>query len=220
MTQYFALNDLDKKMKPYLGYDGGYFIEIGANDGVNQSNTLHFELYHSWRGVLVEPFPTNFFKCRANRSKETKVYCAACVPFDYTERFVPMVYSNLMSAADIAGSDISDARAHALVGKQFLSAEEEVFTFGAEARTLNDILVQAQAPREIDFFSLDVEGAEIPLLDGVDHDRYRFRYLLVEARDLGKISAYLRPKGYELIKPLSEQDYLFTNVRSKTASHL
>jgi hypothetical protein len=153
MTQYFALNDLERKMETYLGYNGGYFIEIGANDGVNQSNTLYYEKYRGWRGVLVEPFPTNFFKCRANRAPETKVYCAACVPFSYKERFVPMVYSNLMSVAEIAGSDIRDPRAHAMVGKQFLSAHEEVFTFGAEARTLNDILIDAQAPQIIDFFT-------------------------------------------------------------------
>jgi FkbM family methyltransferase len=212
MTHYFGLNDLDQKMQQYIGYDRGFFVEIGANDGVNQSNTLHYELYRSWRGVLVEPFPTNFFKCRANRNKDTKVYCAACVPFDYKERFVPMVYSNLMSVAELPGSDIADPRAHAMIGKQFLSAQEDVFTFGAEARTLNEILTHAQAPREIDFFSLDVEGAEIPLLDGIDHERYRFKYILVEARDLKKMSAYLDSRGYGLVKPLSEHDYLFTDV--------
>ena len=123
-----------------------------------------------------------------------------------------MVYSNLMSVAELPGSDIDDAHAHAMVGKQFLSAAEDVFTFGAEARTLNDILIHAKAPREIDFFSLDVEGVEVPLLEGVDHERFRFRYLLVEARDLEKMSSYLQGRGYGFVKALSEHDYLFADI--------
>jgi FkbM family methyltransferase len=213
MSRYFALNDLDKKMERYLNYDRGYFVEIGANDGVNQSNTLYYERFRSWHGVLVEPFPTNFFKCRANRSTETKIYCAACVPFSYKERFVPMTYSNLMSVAELSGSDISDPHAHAMVGKQFLSAYEDVCTFGAEARTLNDILVQAQTPRYMDFFSLDVEGAEIPLLDGLDHECFRFKYILVESRSFEKMNAYMAQRGYAFIEQFSEHDYLFGDIR-------
>jgi len=41
--RYFALNDLDKKIERYLDFDNGFFVELGANDGVNQSNTLFFE---------------------------------------------------------------------------------------------------------------------------------------------------------------------------------
>ena len=36
----FALNDLDLKLKPYLGDGPGIFIEAGGNDGISQSNTL------------------------------------------------------------------------------------------------------------------------------------------------------------------------------------
>ena len=211
--QYFGLNHLDQKLEPFINYDRGYFVEIGANDGVTQSNTLYFELYRNWRGVLVEPFPHNVFSCRRQRSQETKVFCAACVPFDYSERFVPMIYSNLMSSCEIPGGDIEDPHQHANVGKQFLPPDEDVFTFGAEAKNLQDILVEAKAPPVIDLFSLDVEGVELQVLEGVDHDSFRFRNLLVECRSLPRMKDYLEERGYRLVQNLSEHDYLFVDAR-------
>ena len=40
---YTATNNLDKKIKKYIDYKNGYFVELGANDGINQSNTFYFE---------------------------------------------------------------------------------------------------------------------------------------------------------------------------------
>jgi FkbM family methyltransferase len=210
--RYYGLNGLDEKLEAYLNYNGGFFIEIGANDGVTQSNTLYFEQFRNWSGILVEPTHLNYFKCRANRAKQTKVYCAACVPFGYTERFVPIVYANLMSVSEIPESDILDAQAHAAVGKQFLHPYEDTFTFGAEAKMLNDILLEAEAPRKIDLFSLDVEGVELQVLKGVDHDCFRFKYLLVECRALERLKDFLEPKRYAFVASLSEHDYLFRDL--------
>lgn len=212
--QYFGLNDLDRKMEPFINFDGGFFVEIGANDGVTQSNTLYYERYRGWRGVLVEPSQLNFFKCRANRSPETKIYCAACVPFGYTDRFVPIVYSNLMSVSELPGSDLPDVGQHLQVARQFLQPYEDVFTFGAEAKTLNDILIHAQAPASIDFFSLDVEGVELPVLQGVDHSRFRFKHLLIECRAPQRMNEYLQEQGYRFDQALSQHDYLFRDASS------
>jgi hypothetical protein len=83
--KYFSLNQLDRKLEKYLDYDDGYFVELGANDGVTQSNSLYFEKYRNWRGLLVEPATRNFLKCLKNRSPRDSIYCAACVSFDYTK---------------------------------------------------------------------------------------------------------------------------------------
>ena len=69
-----ALNDLDKKMLKYINYNNGFYIECGANDGVDQSNTWYFEKYKNWRGTMVEPSPENFLRCLGNRSKNTKIF--------------------------------------------------------------------------------------------------------------------------------------------------
>jgi len=48
---YFALNDLDKKLEKYVNYDNGFFVELGANNGIDQSNSLYFELNRGCRGT-------------------------------------------------------------------------------------------------------------------------------------------------------------------------
>jgi hypothetical protein len=118
-----------------------------------------------------------------------------------------------MSISEIPGGDIDDVRRHALTGKQFLPPEEDVFTFGAEAKTLQDILIGAQAPKRIDLFSLDVEGVELQVLEGVDHDTFRFRWLLVECRSFPRMNAYLQERGYQFVQSLSDHDYLFADAQ-------
>lgn len=209
--KYFSLNQLDRKLEKYVNYDNGYFVELGANDGVTQSNSLYFEKYRNWRGLLVEPAPQNFLKCRKNRSTKNSIYCSACVSFDYDKEFVRIAYSNLMSTPISLESDIQDPRAHALLGDRFLGNGETVFEFGAVARTLNSLLFDAGAPKLIDFLSLDVEGAELEVLKGVDHQAFRFKFILVECRDFPRLNAYLESNGYKLVEKLSTQDYLFAS---------
>ena len=43
---------LDKRMLKFINYENGFYIECGANDGVNQSNTWYFEKQLKWRGLL------------------------------------------------------------------------------------------------------------------------------------------------------------------------
>jgi FkbM family methyltransferase len=209
--QYWGLHDLDRQIEKYLDLNSGYFVELGANDGKLASNTFYYEKSRNWRGVLIEPAPNLFLRCRESRSAENHIVCAACVSFDYKDEFVKLLYSNSMSVSLNVETDIGDPAAHAELGRQFLAAGETVFAFGAIARTLNSILLDANAPSTIDFFSLDVEGAEIEVLKGVDHAAFRFRYMLIECRDIGRLSDYLEPLGYRLVEKFNEHDYLFAD---------
>ncbi|WP_372572815.1 FkbM family methyltransferase [Ruegeria jejuensis] len=209
---YFALNELDRKIEHYLDFDGGFYVELGANDGITQSNTYRLERSRGWKGVLVEPAPHNYLKCLAQRGENNAVFCGACVDFDYSDRFVEMVYSNLMSVSLGLESTIEDPLDYVERSKVHLPKAETNFRFGALARTLEAILTEAQAPKQIDFLSLDVEGAEIAVLKGVNHQNYRFSYMLVEHWNFDELSQYLGPLDYVLETQLSNHDYLFKDA--------
>jgi FkbM family methyltransferase len=215
-SKYYSINDLDKKIEKYLDFNDGFFIELGANDGVNQSNTLYFEKHRNWKGILIEPTPHNYLLCRKNRSAKSYIYCCACTSFQYREKFVEIVYSNLMSSATGLESDIEDPMQHAEIGKRFLNKTDDNFIFGAIARTLNDLIIESDAPKLMDLLSLDVEGAEIEVLKGVNHDTHRFKYLCIESRSKDKLINYLASIEYDFVEVLSEHDYLFKNSKQIT----
>ena len=204
---FFGLDKLDRKVVPYLPARDGFFVELGANDGITQSNTYHFEKYKSYRGILIEPIPAKFEECKRNRSKRNFFSNCACVSLDFREPFVNLVYSNLMTTTLDGTSDIVDRHSHALSGSHFI--KEPTYEFQIQARTLNSILEEARAPNRIDFLSLDVEGSELEVLKGINFENYIFSVICVESRDIVRITDYLGDKNYELVEQLSVHDYLF-----------
>lgn len=210
-TKYWGLGNLDKKLISVIGDSPGYFVELGANDGISQSNTKHLEMFHGWRGVLIEPYPGNFEKLRKTRSSSSHFENAACVSFEFPKDEMELTYSNLMTTPMEGSSDVVDRKLHAESGRKWLRGRETVKTFLAKARTLTSILMEAKAPPVIELLSLDVEGGEIEVLKGVDHAKYRFKWILVESRDGKRISEYLEAQGYSFHTKLTGHDYLFRN---------
>ena len=207
-STYYALDKMEKKLIKYLDFNGGYFIEIGANNGITQSNTYYFEKVKKWRGILIEPSPNNYILCKKNRSKANKFYCNACVSFDFKEEFVKIAYSDLVSTPINLESDISNPFLQAQQGLTSFK-EDEIPIYGAIPKTMNEILTDSSSPRNIDFFSLDVEGAEIEVLKGIDYNKYKFRYILVESSTPKIIEDFLAKHNYRLTEKLSYHDYLF-----------
>ena len=188
----FSLNDLDFKLRKYLNYENGFFIEIGANDGVSQSNTLYYEINKGWKGVLVEPNFNNYLFLKYLRSTKNMFYNRACVSNDFKEDYIELFYNDLMTS-------INDAN----------NIDYNYETFICKTSTLEKILDNSSSPNLIDLFSLDVEGYELEVLKGNNFDKYNFKYLCIESKDLDPIKIFLEEKEYELIEKLSHHDFLF-----------
>lgn len=190
-----SLNGIDDKLVPYLNFNGGFFIEAGANDGVSQSNTYFLERALGWRGVLVEPVPRLFKKCRRNRRNSVVFNCALVSP-------------------ENEGTDVSicDMGARGLLSRvsEGKSASDGVVTRTC-GRTLTSILTELEV-EQIDFFSLDVEGYELEVLKGMDFSRFVPSLILIETAQVEKVDKSLFPY-YERVAQLTHHDYLY---QSKT----
>jgi FkbM family methyltransferase len=158
---------LDIELQQYLP-EVGVFLEAGANDGYTWSNTYYLERFKGWHGVLIEGIPSLSAECRRLRSRSVVYNCALVEP-GFSDSMVTMTYSDLRSL--IKGSEP--------VMERDATARGLTYEIQAPARTLDDILVDAGVT-ELDFVSLDLEGSEAPALRGLDLDRYRPQWMLIE----------------------------------------
>jgi FkbM family methyltransferase len=200
----------------YLPEDGGYFVEAGANDGFDQSNTYHLERFRGWRGLLVEPVPELYHEAALERQGASVVNCAL-VSADHDGSPVTMRYGGLMSI--VAGSRGDDADERAYIAPAFALGLEEEYTFSVPARTLSSLLDESGAP-EVDLLSLDVEGFEAQALSGLDLDRHAPRFILVEIHDIAvgrvPIEAVLGDR-YVAVEQLSPLDLLYARADQPAA---
>ncbi|MFA6972789.1 MAG: FkbM family methyltransferase [Gallionella sp.] len=167
----------------YKGKRDGYFVEVGAFDGVFLSNTLALERDYGWKGVCVEAIPEYFERLQKNRT------CNKYGVAAYSVDDQPM---ELCVADVISGTP-------AFIGPQFIHVLEAP-RVTVQTKTLNTILADAKAPSKIDYLSLDTEGTEIEVLKGVDFNKYEFGVIDVEHNFLeanrNAIRTLLESKGY------------------------
>jgi len=180
-----------------VGFGRGYFIELGAHNGVHHSNTLALEVYKDWNGMLVEADPLLYQQMHQNRPQCLSVHavvgtetCADGKDFVFGNSYGGLV--EFMPPEWMAEHKRRDNR----IGS-------------CSTVTLHDLLEQIQAPSIIDYLSMDIEGAELPVLrkffNEMNDENARsfiFRFLTVEFRYdqmlLDSMNDLLTSKGYEL----------------------
>lgn len=207
-----SLNDLDRKLETHLNFDEGFFIEAGANDGYSQSNTYFLEKKRRWSGILVEGIPELFKKARRQRNKSV-VHNCALVSSEFLDSTVTMHYADLMSVVEGSLKTKEEQDRHISAGLNVQHLEKS-YSVTVPARTLESILDEYSNLPDIDFFSLDVEGYELDVLKGINLDRYKPKYILVEARFFEEVNSFLESHSYKMIEKLSYHDYLYRAMQS------
>ena len=188
-TRSFALNQLDLRLQPYIDFRNGFFIEVGANDGVSQSNTLYFEKYRGWKGLLIEAIPALAEKCRKNRPGCIVENCAL-VAAAHPLTTIAMRYCNLMSVVQGGMKSEEAENRHILSGMQYLEKNEEPYVIDVPAKTLSELLDKHRIGHA-NLLSLDVEGYEAPVLQGINFNKHRIEFMLIEARYSEEIEAVI-----------------------------
>ena len=173
----FVLFALDQKRS-------GYFVEFGAADGRFLSNTILLEQDQGWHGIVCEPSAKWHADLSASRKCRIDLRCV-WNQTGKTLRFSEAPDAVLSTISDFASLDGHDRSG----SKEYL----------VETVSLNDLLIQHQAPRKMDYLSIDTEGSELTILKSFDFTRWSFQIITVEhnftrARD--EIYSLLVSKGY------------------------
>ena len=200
----FGLHSLDDKLAPYLSFQSGVFVELGANDGRNQSNTYYLEKFKGWTGVLIEPLPRLYQQAVRHRP-HSQVFNYACVSADYVGDFIEITDLSLMSFVD--GALKSNTEIQSQISNGLVMTDGLASLIRVPTRTLTQILEEAKV-QHIDFLSLDVEGYEASVLRGLDFDKFRPVFILVEARYQTDIEQIIGPY-YDFVDKLTVHDILY-----------
>ena len=146
---------------------GGYFVEIGACDGVHFSNSYLLETQFAWRGIAVEPSRFWYPGIHNNRSCAVDERCV----WSESERTIMFNQASVPMHATIDSYSTSDMHA---------KSREDGRRYPVQTVSLNDLLAQHGAPRRIDYLSLDTEGSELDILAAFDFEAWDVRLITVE----------------------------------------
>lgn len=174
----------------------GYFVEIGAYNGISLSNSWFFENI-GWTGILVEAHPELAVLSKENRP-QSRVIQAALGEEDTGIATFSMVRGRQgLDALSFVETDVSHLKRIERRGGTIEVAQ-------VQKRTLTSLLDELR-PNSIDWISIDVEGSELQVLKGTDLNKYGPRVLMIEANSLnaeGMLSRYLAVFGYVLEKKI------------------
>jgi FkbM family methyltransferase len=173
----------------------GYFVDIGATDGITNNNTYALE-NRGWSGICVEPNLDCYAELKNNRN--CIISTAAIYPIGGKdlELIVAGEYSTLHEYAD------SD---HHYNRRQHRTSQRVV------TMTLDELLKLHNAPQKIDYLSLDTEGSELDILMNYSWG-YEIRLITVE-HNYGKnkepLAQLLEAKGYIQSPEDSQWDFWY-----------
>jgi len=162
----------------------GFFIEAGADDFVDGSNTLWFEMEHQWTGVLVEPNPARYPKgFLANRKAWGAPFCLGILPRPHFNPFTLQTVQSGMSG---------------LIPKHVKDDLVQGTSYNLQCFPLYSLLLAVDNPT-INFFSLDIEGAEFLVLQSIPWDKVDIEVMVVELHLAGKVFPGTREEVHRFI---------------------
>jgi FkbM family methyltransferase len=157
----FVLKELEYKKN-------GFFVEFGATNGIDLSNSFLLESEFSWQGILAEPgriWRNDLRKNRPNAKIEERLV--------WKDSGSKLLFNETAMAEFSTIDLLSNRDVHR--GHRENGGKYEVETI-----SLNDLLSKHKAPSIIDYLSIDTEGSEYEILSGLDFGKYGFRVITCE----------------------------------------
>ena len=192
------------------GKTGGYFVEFGAADGKKLSNTYLLEEKYGWKGILAEPMPDWHDKLKQRKA----IVDTRCVWATSGEK-LPFFCSIIPELSGL--KETADRDGH--TGNRKNGRRVEVATI-----SLYDLLKEHNAPKMIDYMSVDTEGSEFEILAAFDFTSYQINLITVEHNHSAtreRIYDLLSAKGYvRVFEEFSKCDdwYVHQSLRNPASS--
>lgn len=187
----------------FTDFRGGTFLDIGAHDGVSLNNTLFFERHMGWKGLCIEPNPDVFEHLQKNRD--------SCLQVALSNKEELVEFTKIKGYAQTLSGITREYHE-----KYPARIDEEVEHFGGlketiqlKTKTLTTVLVE-NGYEVINFMSIDTEGSELKILEGLDFNRFKVQVIAMENNyESNEHRVFMRERGYTFKERLKIDDIYY-----------
>ena len=196
---FHSQDNQDKYLETYIfkGYKNGFYVDVGAHDGISINNTLYFEKNNNWRGINIEPIKKVFDKLVINRPNNINLNCAVCNNDGETDFLCNIGYTEMISGI----KDNFDIRHLHRLQRENIQYGSITEVIKVETKKLETILHDNDISH-INYLSIDVEGAEFEVIKSINFDKVFIDVIGFENNynDVSvPIVEYLQNKGFVII---------------------
>jgi len=189
MATYYGqhLQDEFLEQNIFCGFRNGYFVDVGAHDGITINNTYFFEKERGWRGILVEPLP-NVYKDLVKNRPNAMTLNVAIDDMDGTTDFIMNTgYTEMLSGIQRHYAPEHNERLKSELSSQGGSSTVVPIV----TRRLQSIFDEHKV-QHVHLLSIDVEGAEFPVIQSIDFDKVFIDVIVFEANYSSQTQAILQ----------------------------
>lgn len=190
---------------------GGTFLEIGALNGIVFSNSWFFEKKFGWKGILVEGHPLNQVELRTGLDQKrirdnVAAFTVAICPLTKGKQPGEVIFSTVGGGVGTSLNSTS---------KGFMDFWHKGDKGGFTSTCIPmQMIIESTNLLDIDLFSLDVEGAELFVLNTINFDIVNIRVIVVENDGNSKekdeaVRVLLKEKGFVDAEPI------YGNIRDR-----
>ena len=212
---YYSQIGQDKILNEELfkGAKNGVFCDVGAHDGVDSSNTYYFEKELDWTGICIEAKPGNFDKLKRNRT--CIIVDGAAYNRDGEISFTSNDgYTNMSSGVTEAYNQMHQNR-----------IQRELGQHGGESKQITvpcfklASLFEKHNISVVDYLSIDTEGSELQVLQGIDFNKIHVNVIDYEVNypnspEHKYISQLLLGNGFQYWRNIEwDEVWLNTNLK-------
>jgi FkbM family methyltransferase len=181
----------------FKGFKNGFFMDIGAHDGITFNNTLYFERNNDWTGINVEPIKSVYNKLIVNRPKSINLNCAVSNTNGTADFICNTGYTEMISGL----KNNFDPRHFQRLQNENNQTGSTTNIITVNTRRVETICDENNI-KHIHYLSIDVEGAEFDVIKSINFEKVFIDVIGFE-NNYSNISIpiehYLKDKNYNVI---------------------
>ena len=201
--KFFSQAGQDKIIKNHFFQNNknGFFIEIGAYDGIIGSNCCHFEKFLNWEGIAIEASKIQYDKLKNNRKCKTvnKAISNKIKDVEFVEVVEGLTQMSGINNENNTAIEIinNNKKSKTKISKITTTTFEE----------------EIKSNLEIDYLSIDIEGEELDLLKSIDFNKYTIKVISVENNvpDKFNYNTFFKSKNFSFFDRIGQDEIFFNN---------